>query len=101
MVFLIIISSLANLIGNASEMITRMGIVMGVCVAVYWIGGIFAFFIWPIVSPAFVFGTLLISLDIFGKDYPKLMEGFNLCVINWQIARKVGYKDGNKRISMD
>ncbi|MHA2246355.1 MAG: hypothetical protein ACXADY_15550 [Candidatus Hodarchaeales archaeon] len=47
------------------------------------------FIVWAFVSPILIFGAILISLDIFAKDYPKLMYGFNkkntsffiLCVI--------------------
>ncbi|MHA1968973.1 MAG: hypothetical protein ACW964_14355 [Candidatus Hodarchaeales archaeon] len=47
------------------------------------------FLVWAMISPILIFSALLISLDIFAKDYPKLLQGYNkknvsffiLCVI--------------------
>ncbi len=35
------------------------------------------FMVWAIISPILIFSALLISFDIFTKDYPKLMHGYN------------------------
>ena len=34
-------------------------------------------FLWLLISPLLVFSALVVSLDIFAKDYPKFMNGFN------------------------
>lgn len=36
-----------------------------------------SYIIWSLISPILVISALLISIDVFAKDYPKLMRGFN------------------------
>ncbi|MFX1507577.1 MAG: hypothetical protein ACFFDC_15945, partial [Promethearchaeota archaeon] len=70
---------------EAIETSDQFGLINAICIAVYWIGKVLAFVIWPLLSPALVFGALLITLDIFAKDYPKLMRGFNFRLIGFFI----------------
>ena len=44
--------------------------------ALYWTAK-GAYLVWLLISPFLVFSALLISFDVFAKDYPKLMKGFN------------------------
>ena len=42
--------------------------------------------VWWIISPILVFSALLVSLDIFANDYPKLMKGYNKKNMSFFIA---------------
>lgn len=80
-VLLALITTLLNLVEYSIQYITLYGYAGGLFFELYWIGKVFAFLIWPVVSPALAFGAFLISLDIFAKDYPKLMKGFNFRLV--------------------
>lgn len=44
--------------------------------ALYWTAKA-AYLVWLLISPVLVFSAFLVSIDVFAKDYPKLMKGFN------------------------
>ena len=48
----------------------------GVFFFLYWISSL-SIIPWLLISPLLVIGALVVSLDIFAKDYPKFMKGFN------------------------
>lgn len=43
---------------------------------IYWISKA-SIILWLLISPLLVISALVVSLDIFAKDYPKFMKGFN------------------------
>ncbi|MHA2245291.1 MAG: hypothetical protein ACXADY_10030 [Candidatus Hodarchaeales archaeon] len=45
-------------------------------IILYWIYKV-SVFLWLFISPFLVISALVVSLDIFSKDYPKFMKGFN------------------------
>ena len=81
---IIIISTLILLVNLTIVNIIQYGFVDSLFVDVYWIGKAVAFSIWPIISPVLVFSAFLISLDIFAKDYPKLMKFLKFWEFRWK-----------------
>jgi hypothetical protein len=80
-VVLTMISTLLLLVYLYIENIILYGYVGAFFFSMYWIGKSLAMAIWPLISPVLVFGAFLISLDVFAKDYPKLMKGFNFRLV--------------------
>lgn len=85
-VLIAIIGTLIFLVDSTIKNINLYGFVYSLVVEVYWIGKAVAFSIWPMISPVLVFSAFLVSLDIFAKDYPKLMKGFTFRLVVLFIA---------------